>query len=109
MAKFQRIYWKSEFDWDNYVKLYDAYAKSNGNYYLLSSLELIKCANLSKKSKVVDLDSDLALLAGKISVGEKLPMADSIIYATALLYDATLWTQDEDFKGLENVKYFTKK
>lgn len=55
MAKFQRIYWKKEFDWDNYAKLYDAYAKSNGNYYLLSSLELIKCASLNKKTKIVDL------------------------------------------------------
>ncbi len=55
MAKFQRIYWKSEFDWNNYAKLYDAYAKSRGNYYLLSSLELIKCATINKTTKVVDL------------------------------------------------------
>jgi|SRR3989344_4230599 len=74
MAKFQRIYWKSEFDWDNYVKLYDAYAKSNGNYYLLSSLELIKCANLSKKSKVVDLACGTGALTNLIA--KKNPQAN---------------------------------
>jgi len=35
-------------------------------------------------------------------------MADSIIYATAKEYNATIWTQDKDFKGLDGVKYFKK-
>jgi len=35
----------------------------------------------------------------------KLPMADSIILATARALDATLWTQDVHFKGLEGVQY----
>ena len=35
----------------------------------------------------------------------KLPLADSVILATARRYDATLWTQDADFKGLEKVHY----
>jgi predicted nucleic acid-binding protein len=36
-------------------------------------------------------------------------MADSVILATARAYKATLWTQDEDFKGLEDVRYIEKK
>jgi predicted nucleic acid-binding protein len=36
-------------------------------------------------------------------------MADSIIYATAKKYNATLWTQDSDFKDLKNVRYIEKK
>jgi predicted nucleic acid-binding protein len=35
-------------------------------------------------------------------------MADSIILATARQYEATIWTQDEDFEGIENVKYIKK-
>ncbi|PKL33314.1 MAG: VapC toxin family PIN domain ribonuclease [Spirochaetae bacterium HGW-Spirochaetae-10] len=59
--------------------------------------------------KVIDLDQDLAMTAARISVEEKIPMADSIIWATALRYGATLWTQDEDFKNIKgNVKYFSK-
>lgn len=38
----------------------------------------------------------------------KIPMADSLILATARLHDAELWTQDEDFRGLENVRYVAK-
>jgi predicted nucleic acid-binding protein len=55
--------------------------------------------------KLVDLDSELAIKATRI----KLPLADSIIYATTLKFDATLWTQDEHLKGLPNVHYFEKR
>jgi predicted nucleic acid-binding protein len=36
-------------------------------------------------------------------------MADSIILATAREFNATIWTQDSDFKDMDNVKYFPKK
>jgi len=62
-----------------------------------------------KQGKVIDLDESLALSATQYGIDHKLPLADSIIYATAKKYDATLWTQDSDFKTLENVKYFQKK
>jgi hypothetical protein len=32
-------------------------------------------------------------------------MADSFIYATAQAFGATLWTQDDHFKGLPRVNY----
>ena len=35
-------------------------------------------------------------------------MADSLIYATGILEQAVIWTQDEDFQGLENVKFKAK-
>jgi toxin FitB len=61
-----------------------------------------------KQGWVTELDPDLAIYAAKVGKECKLAMADSIIYATAKKYDATLWTQDKHFKGLENVKYFEK-
>lgn len=57
---------------------------------------------------VVDLDRNIAIRAAQISLELKLAMADSIILATARTYDATLWTQDEHFKGLEGVRYIEK-
>jgi predicted nucleic acid-binding protein len=57
---------------------------------------------------VVDLDTTIALSAAKISLDLKLPMADSIILATARKYDATLWTQDSDFRGIEGIHYVEK-
>lgn len=59
-------------------------------------------------SYVIPIDVDIAVSAADIGVKFKLPLADSLIYATALKYKATLWTQDEDFKGLPHVKYFPK-
>jgi len=44
-----------------------------------------------------------------VSVNESLPLADSVIFATARAYQAVLWTQDADFKGKENVRYVAKK
>lgn len=61
-----------------------------------------------KKGRVVDLDADLSLSAALFSRNYKLAMADSIIWATAQLYNATIWTQDADFKNLSGVKYFPK-
>jgi len=58
---------------------------------------------------VVDLDSEIALMAAELSCELKLPMADSIILATARAHDATLWTQDEHFKDIEGVEYIEKK
>lgn len=54
---------------------------------------------------VVDLDAGLALDAARMSVERGLPMADSIMLATAQAYDATLWTQDAHFEGLDGVQY----
>jgi toxin FitB len=51
---------------------------------------------------------EIATLAASLSTQHKLAMADSLIYATTLNQNATLWTQDEDFKGLPHVKYFPK-
>ena len=58
---------------------------------------------------VVDLDQEISMMAARISIDNKLPMADSIILTTALKFNATLWTQDEDFRGLKGkIKYFPK-
>lgn len=62
-----------------------------------------------KQGKVRNLDVTLALAAAKISVDQKLAMADSIILATARAFGAVLWTQDEDLDGIERVRYFRKK
>lgn len=64
----------------------------------------IQIASLMQSGQVVDLDTSLALEAAQF----KLPLADSLIYATAVRHDARLWTQDEHFDGLPNVKYFPK-
>ncbi len=61
-----------------------------------------------QRGRVIDLSDSIAILAAKMAVDLQLPTADSIIYATAYFYEATVWTQDADFKNLGGVKYFEK-
>ena len=61
------------------------------------------------QGQVVEMDATLAIDAARISVEQKLPMADSIMLATARAYNATLWTQDADFEGLPGVEYIERK
>lgn len=69
---------------------------------------LLQALAAIQKGKIVDLNSSIATQAATLSLKFKLPMADSIIYATAQQFSATVWTQDIDFKNLENVKYISK-
>lgn len=58
-----------------------------------------------QQGQVIELTSALALSAAQLSLKERLPMADSVILATARAFQAVLWTQDADFKDLEGVQY----
>jgi predicted nucleic acid-binding protein len=61
-----------------------------------------------QEGRVVDVDTNLALSAAKLSFDLKLPMADSLILAAARLHGATLWTQDDDFADMPDVHYIPK-
>ena len=74
-----------------------------------SENEALQASAVMRQGMIVDLDGALALSAAKVGVTSKLPLADSIIFATARRFDATVWTQDEDFDGLPGVKYRAKK
>jgi predicted nucleic acid-binding protein len=60
---------------------------------------------LMHQGRVVDLDATLALAAARLGVAERLPLADSVMLATARAFQATLWTQDADFEGRAGVRY----
>ena len=61
-----------------------------------------------QQGRVIALSAELALHAAQLSLRYSLPMADASILATAYAEDAELWTQDADFKGLPNVRYFPR-
>lgn len=60
------------------------------------------------QGRVVDLSPELALEAASLSLKTGLAMADSIILATARAFDATLWTQDAHFAGMDGVEFRAK-
>ena len=71
--------------------------------------QALQSVAVMQQGTVVDLDSTLALSSARLSIEPGLPMADSIILATARAFGGTLWTQDTDFEGMEGVKYRPKK
>ena len=64
----------------------------------------LQAAAAMHQGLVVPLDATLALKAARISSDLKLPLADSVILATAQIYRGVIWTQDTHFKGLEGVR-----
>lgn len=58
-----------------------------------------------QQGRVIDLDDVLAIDAAEAGLAYGLPLADSIIYATAQYFRAVVWTQDADFEGLPGVRY----
>ena len=65
----------------------------------------LEAVTAMQQAAVIELNLPLAIHAAKISRDLKLPMADSIILATARAYEAIIWTQDADFKDLNGVKF----
>ena len=71
--------------------------------------EALLAAALMQQGQAVDLDASLALRAARIGVEMKLPLADSVILASARSKNAVVWTQDADFDGLDGVKYVARR
>lgn len=71
--------------------------------------DALQATTSMRQGIVVNLTPEISILAAKRSLDCRLPMADSIILATAQFYEAVIWTQDDDFEGMKSVKYFPKK
>jgi len=69
----------------------------------------LQAAAAMQLGTVVPLDAPLAGEAGRLGAETRLPLADSIVLATARITGARLWTQDSDFEGLEGVEFRPKK
>lgn len=65
----------------------------------------LRAVAIMQMGAVVDLTPPIVLSAAKLSAEMQLPMADSVMLATAMTYNALLWTQDIDFEGMQNVRY----
>jgi len=61
-----------------------------------------------QKGTVVDLTTKIAIAASKLSLQNRLPMADSVILATAREFNTRIWSQDSDFEDFPEVEYFPK-
>ena len=74
-----------------------------------SEAQAIQAVAVMQRGLVVDLDTQLAIAAAQLSHALRLPMADSIILATARCNQARLYTMDADFQGLADVELISKR
>jgi toxin FitB len=71
--------------------------------------EALQAVALMRQGMIDDLTIEIALNAARTGIQLKMPLADSVVLATARKHQAVLWTQDADFDGIDGVKYFPKK
>ncbi len=93
---------------ENYVTptivVYEVYKRIRSIQGEQSGLEAYSQIN---RTKVVELNSQIALEAAEISLSTNLGMADSLIVATAKAYDAQIVTSDKHLKGLKETKFIS--
>lgn len=77
-------------------------------YQQRSESEALQAVAQMQQGRVVDLDATVAVTAARLGVDYQLPLADSVVCATARHHDADLWTQDADFEDKPRVKYRAK-
>jgi toxin FitB len=85
------------------ITIYEVYKRLRAQRSENDALAVVAQMRLGR---IVPLDEAIALRAADLSLTHGLPMADSIILATARYWDAVVWTQDADFEGLDGVRYF---
>jgi predicted nucleic acid-binding protein len=72
-------------------------------------IDAVQVTALRQEGHVVGLDVPIAVRAARVGIDLKLPLADSVIFATAHAYRATLWTQDAHFESIAGVQYQPKR
>ena len=73
-----------------------------------SRTDALNAVMVMSQGRVVDLHASLAMSAAQLSLEHQMPLADSVILATARSLNATIWTQDADFESLPNVRFKPK-
>jgi len=87
------------------ITLYEVYKKLLAEKNEEYALDVV---SYMQTGTVIELNAGLSLSAAQISRKYKLPMADSIIYATSLRYSAVIFSCDRHFKDIPDVRYFSK-
>ena len=70
--------------------------------------EALRAIAYMQQGEVIALDTEISLSSAKVSLERGLPMADSIMLATAKRHGALFWTQDADFGDIEGVRYIAR-
>jgi len=82
--------------------LYEVFKSVLGQFGREQAVEKVA---VMRQARLAALDDTLALEAALLSREFALPMADSVILATARSFGAVLWTQDAHFEHIDAVRF----
>jgi predicted nucleic acid-binding protein len=82
------------------IILYEVYKKVRKER---TEEDALLAVSLISRTSIIPLRESTSLLAADLSLKHSLPMADAIVYATALEENCKVITSDIHFKGLDNV------
>jgi toxin FitB len=71
--------------------------------------DALRAVATMRQGQIADLDASIAIDSARLGSTLHLPLADSVVLATARAHKAVVWTQDAHFKTLDGVRYFEKK
>lgn len=66
------------------------------------------CLDVMRLGRVLDITAARAVAGADVSLRHKLAMGDALMYSLTLEHGATFWTQDVDYQGLPDVRFFAK-
>ena len=84
------------------IVLYEVYKKIKRDR---TEEEALSAVSMMNRMKVIDLSESIALLAADLSIAHSLPMADAIVFATAVEADCKVVTSDVHFRELVRVMF----
>jgi len=84
------------------IILYEVYKKVRKER---TEEDALLAVSLISRTSIIPLRESTSLLAADLSLKHSLPMADAIVYATALEENCKVITSDIHFKGLDNVTF----
>lgn len=82
------------------IEIYEVYKVIRRD---ISEERAVEAVSAMRRAEIAAIDESLALEAADVSLDLGLAMADSLVYATAKRFGATLVTTDTHFEDLPNV------
>ena len=64
----------------------------------------LRSSTIQRDFQVIDVDYSIAVKSAELRAKHPMPMADSVIAATAQIKECTLFSDDAHFKNIENLK-----
>jgi toxin FitB len=80
-------------------EFYRIVLKTNGK-----ETAMLRSSTIQRDCQIIDVNYEIAIKSAQIRHKHPMPMADSVIAATAQIHDCTLFTDDTHFKNIENLK-----